>query len=369
MGLVAGAAAGVAGGGGSGAGGAGSGAAAGVVVGIVTDNDDPERLGRVKLRFPSLSADYESHWARVAAPGNGASRGTVWIPEVNDEVLVAFEGGDRQRPFVSAASGTEATRRRRSRWTTGSSTGATSSAAMATRSTCGTSPATRPGHEDGGRRSGPPPEPDGQGAERHVRGEDRADRHERHRDQRDRHGQDQRRPRRRDHVERPGEARRLGWRRGRHERRSRRSAAARSSWARRGGRAWSTTSSSAPAGPSRCAPTRPAGSPSSPASARSRRRSGSSSARRRASADAPGVRLRHPRPTSSRPPTRHRRPRSPTRCATRCAAGSPGSTSRLDVTFDARRPATALHRHPLRDPADQRPRNLVFPSTSSPGGD
>lgn len=100
MGLVAGAAAGGGGSGGGGAGGAGSGAAAGVVVGIVTDNDDPERLGRVKLRFPSLSADYESNWARVAAPGNGASRGTVWIPEVNDEVLVAFEGGDRQRPFV-----------------------------------------------------------------------------------------------------------------------------------------------------------------------------------------------------------------------------------------------------------------------------
>jgi len=99
MGLVAGAAAGGGGGAGS-AGGAGSGASSGVVVGIVTDNDDPERLGRVKLRFPSLSADYESHWARVAAPGNGASRGTVWIPEVNDEVLVAFEGGDRRRPFV-----------------------------------------------------------------------------------------------------------------------------------------------------------------------------------------------------------------------------------------------------------------------------
>ena len=97
MGLVAGAAAGSGGGGG---GGAGSGAAAGVVVGIVTDNDDPERLGRVKLRFPTMSAGYESHWARVAAPGNGAARGMVWIPEVNDEVLVAFEGGDRQRPFV-----------------------------------------------------------------------------------------------------------------------------------------------------------------------------------------------------------------------------------------------------------------------------
>ncbi len=103
MGLVAGAMAGGGGGGGGsggGSGGSGSGAAAGVVVGIVTDNDDPQQQGRVRLRFPSLSADYESHWARVAAPGNGASRGMVWIPEVNDEVLVAFEGGDRQRPFV-----------------------------------------------------------------------------------------------------------------------------------------------------------------------------------------------------------------------------------------------------------------------------
>lgn len=104
MGLVAGAAAGGSGSGGggpgSGGGGSGSGSAPGVVVGIVTDNDDPDRLGRVKLRFPSLSADYESHWARVAAPGNGASRGMVWIPEVNDEVLAAFERGDRQSPFV-----------------------------------------------------------------------------------------------------------------------------------------------------------------------------------------------------------------------------------------------------------------------------
>ena len=103
MGLVAGAAAGASsnGTGGSGSGSASSPASsAGVVVGIVTDNNDPESQGRVKLRFPALSADYESFWARVAAPGNGASRGMVWIPEVNDEVLVAFENGDRQRPFV-----------------------------------------------------------------------------------------------------------------------------------------------------------------------------------------------------------------------------------------------------------------------------
>lgn len=102
MGLVAGAAAGAqamaASGGGSGA--ASGGATAGVVVGVVTDNDDPQKQGRVKLRFPALSADYESFWARVAAPGNGNARGMVWIPEVNDEVLVVFENGDRERPYV-----------------------------------------------------------------------------------------------------------------------------------------------------------------------------------------------------------------------------------------------------------------------------
>jgi phage protein D/phage baseplate assembly protein gpV len=102
-GLVAGASAGAAAGGsgGSGAGSAsGPASSGGVVVGIVTDNDDPLGQGRVKLRFPALSADYESFWSRVAAPGNGAARGMVWIPEVNDEVLVAFENGDRERPFV-----------------------------------------------------------------------------------------------------------------------------------------------------------------------------------------------------------------------------------------------------------------------------
>lgn len=107
MGLIAGgtsggngASAGGGGRGGGGGGGGGGSSAKGVAVAIVTGTDDPQGLGRVKLSFPWLSADYESHWARVAAPGNGPSRGTVWIPEVNDEVLVAFEGGDSQHPFV-----------------------------------------------------------------------------------------------------------------------------------------------------------------------------------------------------------------------------------------------------------------------------
>ena len=99
-GLVAGTSAGAAAGGSGGGSASSPASSGGVVVGIVTDNDDPLRQGRVRLRFPALSGDYESYWSRVAAPGNGASRGMVWIPEVNDEVLVAFENGDRERPFV-----------------------------------------------------------------------------------------------------------------------------------------------------------------------------------------------------------------------------------------------------------------------------
>ena len=57
-------------------------------------------LARVKLKFPWLSDDYESEWARVAQLGAGHHRGAVWLPEVNDEVLVAFEHGDTRRPFV-----------------------------------------------------------------------------------------------------------------------------------------------------------------------------------------------------------------------------------------------------------------------------
>ncbi len=72
----------------------------GVVVAIVTDVDDPDRAGRVKLSFPWLSDDYESWWARVAQLGAGDQRGAVWLPEVNDEVLVAFEHGDTRRPYV-----------------------------------------------------------------------------------------------------------------------------------------------------------------------------------------------------------------------------------------------------------------------------
>jgi phage protein D len=72
----------------------------GVVVGQVTDVRDPENQGRVKLRYPWLSDGYVSDWARTVQPGAGAKRGAVVLPEVNDEVLVAFEMGDLRRPYV-----------------------------------------------------------------------------------------------------------------------------------------------------------------------------------------------------------------------------------------------------------------------------
>lgn len=72
----------------------------GLVIGIVTNNDDPEKLGRIRVQFPTLSADDESAWARLATPGGGAQRGLQWLPEVDDEVLVGFELNDHSRPVV-----------------------------------------------------------------------------------------------------------------------------------------------------------------------------------------------------------------------------------------------------------------------------
>ena len=71
----------------------------GVQVALVTDNADPDDLGRVKVKYP-WDDDYESDWARVVSAGGGADRGTVILPEVNDEVLVIFEAGDIRRPYV-----------------------------------------------------------------------------------------------------------------------------------------------------------------------------------------------------------------------------------------------------------------------------
>jgi uncharacterized protein involved in type VI secretion and phage assembly len=69
----------------------------GVVVGLVTQvNVD----GRVKVHFPWLDPHHASDWIRVATMMAGGGRGSFFMPELNDEVLVAFEHGDARFPFV-----------------------------------------------------------------------------------------------------------------------------------------------------------------------------------------------------------------------------------------------------------------------------
>jgi uncharacterized protein involved in type VI secretion and phage assembly len=69
----------------------------GTVSALVTNNNDPDQLYRVKVRFPWLPSA-ESHWARVAVPAVGGA--PFVLPEVDDEVLVAFEHGDIRFPVV-----------------------------------------------------------------------------------------------------------------------------------------------------------------------------------------------------------------------------------------------------------------------------
>lgn len=76
---------------------------ASLVIGLVLDNEDPDGLGRVRIKLPGLSADESGYWARVAAPMAGDGRGTFFLPEKKDEVLVAFEQGDITRPYILGA--------------------------------------------------------------------------------------------------------------------------------------------------------------------------------------------------------------------------------------------------------------------------
>jgi uncharacterized protein involved in type VI secretion and phage assembly len=75
----------------------------GVGVGVVTNNKDPDGLGRVKVKCPWMSDDHESFWARVVTPMAGRDRGLYLLPEVDDEVLLAFEHGAPEYAYVLGA--------------------------------------------------------------------------------------------------------------------------------------------------------------------------------------------------------------------------------------------------------------------------
>ena len=72
----------------------------GVVVGFVSNNKDPMGSGRIRVKFPWLSDNDESTWAPLVTPMAGDGRGFMYIPEVDDEVMVTFEHGDIHRPYV-----------------------------------------------------------------------------------------------------------------------------------------------------------------------------------------------------------------------------------------------------------------------------
>ncbi len=71
-----------------------------LVVGVVTNNNDPDQMGRVRVKYPSLSDKEESAWARVATPSTGNQRGILMLPQPDEEVIVGFEHGDTRRPIV-----------------------------------------------------------------------------------------------------------------------------------------------------------------------------------------------------------------------------------------------------------------------------
>jgi uncharacterized protein involved in type VI secretion and phage assembly len=72
----------------------------GVAVATVTDNRDPDGQSRVRVRFPWQAEGQSSFWARLAMPMTGKEMGTYFLPEVGDEVLVAFERADQEHAFV-----------------------------------------------------------------------------------------------------------------------------------------------------------------------------------------------------------------------------------------------------------------------------
>jgi uncharacterized protein involved in type VI secretion and phage assembly len=73
------------------------------IIGVVTDNKDPDKLGRVKVKIPILSDQDSTHWIPIIMQGAGKNRGWFFIPEKDDELLLLFEHGDLNKPIVMGA--------------------------------------------------------------------------------------------------------------------------------------------------------------------------------------------------------------------------------------------------------------------------
>jgi uncharacterized protein involved in type VI secretion and phage assembly len=71
----------------------------GIVTGTVTKIDE-EIPGRIKVRFNAHEQSHETDWIRIATTMGGNNRGTFFMPELEDEVVVGFERGDARFPYV-----------------------------------------------------------------------------------------------------------------------------------------------------------------------------------------------------------------------------------------------------------------------------
>jgi type VI secretion system secreted protein VgrG len=71
----------------------------GIVPARVTAHNDPKKMGRIQVQF-FWQEDGATHWARATSPHAGPDRGFMFMPEVGDEVAVAFEDGDPERPVI-----------------------------------------------------------------------------------------------------------------------------------------------------------------------------------------------------------------------------------------------------------------------------
>ena len=70
-----------------------------LMIGIVTDNKDPDKMGRIQIAFPSL-LDGPTMWTRIVTPLAGEGKGQYFLPEIDDEVLVAINQSDFSSAYV-----------------------------------------------------------------------------------------------------------------------------------------------------------------------------------------------------------------------------------------------------------------------------